>query len=274
MTYFQSKVKKFPFIFGLSFLILFVLNLEAHPFSLQISANNLYDFWEGSDLPIHYMINTSTIPPDLVVEDVIEAIHLAFQAWEQASNYTVSFIYDGTTEIAAAEPIDGNVVYWINSSWPHPSNRMANTKTHVDPTGKIVGADLQFNGEHFSWSTSAVGESGKKDVQNVATHEAGHIIGIGHSDVSEAAMWPLIPDAEITKRSLEDDDIEAVSFIFPETPVDISIVSGDNQEGPPGTVLPEPLRIRVTEGGVPVAGARLIYDIFSGGGTLGGGRLA
>ena len=181
-------IKKLLYRFGLTFLTFLVLCMEAYPLSLQQTAGNSYDFWEGSDMPINYMINTGTIPAGLDTAAVVNAIQQAFQAWQTASGGTVSFVYDGTTDITAADPLDGKIVYWINSSWPLSSSRMANTVTHAGPNGKLVEADVQFNGQHFSWSASAVGESGKKDVQNVATHEVGHFIGIDHSDDSDATM--------------------------------------------------------------------------------------
>ena len=41
--------------------------------------------------------------------------------------------------------------------------------------------------------------------------------------------------------------------------VDLSVVRGDDQEGPVGEALPEPLVVRVETGGVPVAGRQIAF---------------
>jgi MYXO-CTERM domain-containing protein len=50
---------------------------------------------------------------------------------------------------------------------------------------------------------------------NIVTHEAGHFIGIGHSDVDEATMYASADRTSVGKRSLEQDDINAVCDIYP-----------------------------------------------------------
>ena len=48
-------------------------------------------------------------------------------------------------------------------------------------------------------------------------------------------------------------------------------VSGDGQDAAPGMLLPQPLALRVSRGTVPVAGARVRFDVESGGGLVGDG---
>src|SRR5688572_32507478 len=51
------------------------------------------------------------------------------------------------------------------------------------------------------------------------------------------------------------------------------IVSGNNQVGPPNTELPDPLVVRVTNGGVPVPGAAVNFVVTSGGGSMWAGTV-
>jgi photosystem II stability/assembly factor-like uncharacterized protein len=48
-------------------------------------------------------------------------------------------------------------------------------------------------------------------------------------------------------------------------------VSGDGQDVAPGAMLPQPLAVRVARGSVPVAGARVRFEVESGGGRIGAG---
>ena len=47
-------------------------------------------------------------------------------------------------------------------------------------------------------------------------------------------------------------------------------VGGDGQDTAPGTVLPQPLLVRVARGALPVAGARVRFEVEAGGGTVQG----
>ena len=62
------------------------------------------------------------------------------------------------------------------------------------------------------------------DVQNVVTHEAGHVIGLAHNcqigqacpdPGPEATMYPTAPPGETSKRTLEQDDVQGVCAIYP-----------------------------------------------------------
>lgn len=49
----------------------------------------------------------------------------------------------------------------------------------------------------------------------------------------------------------------------------VQSVSGNNQSGPPGTALPQPLKVKVTNlGNVPVPGITVMWTAVSGGGTV------
>ena len=49
----------------------------------------------------------------------------------------------------------------------------------------MLESDVFFNAA-FAWSTAPNGEPGRYDVQSIATHEAGHFFGLGHSALGEA----------------------------------------------------------------------------------------
>jgi photosystem II stability/assembly factor-like uncharacterized protein len=51
----------------------------------------------------------------------------------------------------------------------------------------------------------------------------------------------------------------------------ILYVSGDGQDAAPGALLPQPLAVRVARGSVPVAGARVRFEVENGGGRIGAG---
>jgi hypothetical protein len=98
-------------------------------------------------------------------------------------------------------------------------------------TGEIVESDIFFN-TRFAWSAATGGETGRQDVESIAVHEIGHLLGLGHSALgetelmpggrrvlgAEAVMFPIAFSAgSIRDRSLKPDDIAGITDIYPTT---------------------------------------------------------
>ncbi|WP_223068305.1 matrixin family metalloprotease [Paenibacillus caui] len=63
----------------------------------------------------------------------------------------------------------------------------------------------------YPWSTT--GTSTAYDLQSVFTHELGHLLGLSHSNVSDATMWPTISKGDTSWRTLATDDINGITAI-------------------------------------------------------------
>ena len=258
--------------------LLLAFSYEAGAFVLS-KASKQYQHWPSSQIPVVYKINTSQLPPG-----GIEAITNAFQTWQDVTNASISFTYGGPTSTNTVADDGENVIFFVteSGSWTH-GNAAAYTRVWVSTaTGEIHDADMEINATPeflatYSWSTS--GESGKLDLENMVTHEAGHFIGIDHNCdpgvetcsavEQDATMYPLMALGETKKRSLEPDDIDAVSFLYPANPVTIEIVSGNDQSAASGIPLAEPLVVRVVDSGEnPLPDSLVIFDILFGSGTL------
>jgi len=70
-------------------------------------------------------------------------------------------------------------------------------------TGELLDSDILFNGDDFKWTTaSARGRGRGQDVQNAATHEIGHFLGISHSvRVPDSTMYPGTSAGELPEPS-------------------------------------------------------------------------
>ena len=78
----------------------------------------------------------------------------------------------------------------------------------------VFDADIAFNpGVQFSTSTPAL--TNAFDLQSVATHEAGHALGLDHSGVAHAVMFPAGDTGGSQQRTLASDDLIAISFLYP-----------------------------------------------------------
>lgn len=92
---------------------------------------------------------------------------------------------------------------------------------HNTRTGEIYDADMAINENRGTYAICPEPEGcvdGRIDLQNVVTHEAGHFLGLAHSVGPEsfgATMVAVAPPGEVSKRTLEQDDINGLCDIYP-----------------------------------------------------------
>ena len=85
------------------------------------------------------------------------------------------------------------------------------------PIGTIIDCGMRWDSLDF-WSTSDTPFFIQFDVQGIATHEAGHFIGLSHSTLGDftaasdanATMLPFAAFEDMTFRTLEEDDKASV----------------------------------------------------------------
>jgi uncharacterized protein (TIGR03382 family) len=115
--------------------------------------------------------------------------------------------------------------------WDHGDAVIATTTTTSNRyTGQISDTDIELNdapGSDGSTKFNFTANDGppcndpnqsgcvRIDIQNTITHEAGHSLGLDHTTVPDATMFATAPEGEISKRTLHDDDIQAIQLIYP-----------------------------------------------------------
>jgi MYXO-CTERM domain-containing protein len=85
-----------------------------------------------------------------------------------------------------------------------------------DSTGEIVDADTVFNGGlgPFVICPDTGCPDDSVDIENVATHEMGHFLGLAHSKVPDSTMECSAEKGELKMRSLEADDEAGICAIY------------------------------------------------------------
>jgi hypothetical protein len=196
----------------------------------------------------------------------------AFATWEAVPTASIAFQFVGFTSASPA-PDDGISVLGFEPE-PDLDRVLGATSFVVDTlTGAIVESDVFFN-SIFPWSTAAAGEAGRFDLQSVATHEIGHLVGLGHSALGEteirpeggrrvfatgAVMFPISLGRGVTKdRQLQPDDIAGISDLYPD---------GDFRDATGA------LSGRVTLNGTAVIGAHVVAFNPRTGALIGGFSL-
>jgi MYXO-CTERM domain-containing protein len=96
------------------------------------------------------------------------------------------------------------------------------TTTVVEGTGEIIDADTVFNAGlgPFAVCPDDGCPEGSVDIENVATHEFGHFLGLAHSDDDEATMACRANRDELKKRSLDADDEAGICSIYAEPAIE------------------------------------------------------
>lgn len=122
--------------------------------------------------------------------------------WNAASGYSLLSRSATQTHSKTAYPKKDsvNAIYCISTN----DNYVAQT-TYYHSNSIITEADVNIN-MRYKWANSA--QAGCYDVWSVFTHEAGHAVGIGHSDSKSAVMYPTVY-TNTTRRTLSTEDKNA-----------------------------------------------------------------
>lgn len=172
--------------------------------------------WAGG--LVSFEINANLLP---TLTDDVAAVLAGMSAWSSLPCAAVSVTDRGLTQASGASYTGGfdgvnRVVYVAAQNWrAEDSSALAVTTFNFNQT-QLAEADISFNGS-YQWSTT--GQSGKFDVQGVATHEIGHFFGILHTQDASATMYPSTGPNELGPRSLAPDDTQAFCFLYPKAGV-------------------------------------------------------
>jgi len=178
-----------------------------------------------SKMPVRYFITNRDVP-GVTAPQLRDAAGRAFASWSAVPNVSLSSEFVGFT---GAQPLSGdNATVLGFSNRPDLERVLGSTSFTVDSvTGELVESDIFFNST-FNWSSDPAGQVGRQDIESLALHEIGHLLGLGHSMIgetelfgggrsvlgTEAVMFPIAFSAGTLNRVLRADDIAGMSDIY------------------------------------------------------------
>ena len=181
--------------------------------------------WE--EFPVRYFI-TNASGGGVSAPQLRDAVASAFGTWEAVETADNTSEFVGFTN-ARPNDEDGLTVIGFEDR-PDQDRTLGATSFLVDTiTGEIVEAEIFLNST-FDWSIASNGESDRFDVESIALHEIGHLLGLGHSALgetelsdggrrviaAESAMFPIaFSSGSIVGRTLRADDIAGISDTYP-----------------------------------------------------------
>ena len=170
-------------------------------------------YLKWTTLPVKYVINPVNPVQTLDETFVTSAVGTSAETWDAATGQ----------EIMNGYTVDNTVVYGVQDyknaitfgNYP-TAGVIAVTAVWYNPATKaIVEFDVMFDTD-WTWGDAAL-DSAKMDLQNIATHELGH--GVGLADVYDSVcslvtMYGYSDYGEIIKRTLEQQDITGLQTIY------------------------------------------------------------
>jgi len=205
--------------------------------------------------PIRYFVTDASVA-GVSAQQFQAAVTRAFGTWHAVENTETSSTFVGFVQARPFVEDGANVIGYL--SQPGQERTLAATTFTIDETdGRILESDIYFN-TIFPWSTAEAGGTDRYDVESIALHEIGHLLGLSHSALgeteligggrrviaAEAVMFPIaFTRGNIADRSLKADDIAGISDIYGTTTFsrEFGSISG-----------------RVTKGGRGVQGAHVV----------------
>jgi len=205
-------------------------SVPAHSYlSLGSASGGKFTADKWTTLPVAIQISTKIAPGAKLVgnthfETVIQD---SLASWNQAPNFQSPLGAATLDSLTAAQ--DGINLICFCSSNPGFNNNdgtLALTVTTTSGT-QIIGANIFFNpqpsGVCFATDSGVTscpnGSDAVQDLETVATHEIGHFIGLDHSAVVRAVMFPFAPDKQ---TRLSWDDAAGASLMYPKSAPDVA----------------------------------------------------
>ncbi|KAF3796516.1 Matrix metalloproteinase-27 [Nymphaea thermarum] len=134
---------------------------------------------------VHQLIQPRCGVPDIIKETSIDRIAQLHVGFYRGRHLNCPIPFDGPDDVLAhaVDPPHGMLHINADRLWAIDPEKLKNTE------------------ESF-------------DLQSVAVHEIGHLLGLGHSTVPEAIMFPSL-DSQTRKVELHGDDIAGINAMYP-----------------------------------------------------------
>ncbi|HSE37078.1 MAG TPA: putative Ig domain-containing protein, partial [Blastocatellia bacterium] len=192
---------------------------EFHPqFKLLYPVKSVRWFQPDSNQPIVFLVNPDGAPNPQVVEDVGAAMN----AWSNVEGSSLRVVNGGASNVCSSQRT-ANAITFNNCDgrfapsaecsriialgglrWTRELTRQVNGQSYVTAEYGFVS----FN------PYSACSFDNHCDLQEVATHELGHALGLGHSQHPESTMFSAA-HFEGRCASITEDDAQGIAFLYP-----------------------------------------------------------
>ncbi|XP_074072665.1 stromelysin-1-like [Macrotis lagotis] len=140
---------------------------------------------------------------DMKKSDVDVAIERALKVWSDVIPLTFTRLWTGEADIMISFAIQDHGDFL-------PFDGPGGVLGHAYPPGANINGDVHLDDEE-NWTEDKTGIN----LFLVAAHEIGHSLGLLHSNVPNALMYPVYdPNIDLTKSLLSQDDIDGIQTLY------------------------------------------------------------
>ncbi|MFH0832912.1 MAG: matrixin family metalloprotease [Candidatus Aenigmatarchaeota archaeon] len=165
--------------------------------------------WQNT---VNYVINP-TNPQGLDENFVTSTVYNSAETWDAATSKELMNGY--TIDSTATYGVQNYVNAITFGNYPTPGVIAVTTVWYNPTTKTIVEFDMMFDTD-WTWGDAAI-DAKKMDLQNIATHELGHVVGLGDvydSACSAATMYGYSWYGDVGKRDLAQPDITGLQKLY------------------------------------------------------------
>ena len=145
--------------------------------------------------------------------DALAAIQAGAAAWGMQSNANILPYYMGRTTGSSLTKNGKNEIFFRNAS---NGSLYGETLWWYDGSYRLIEADIVYYSTYPFFSGTS-GCSGGVYLEDASAHEFGHALGLGHSSLSGATMYPTMSKCSMSPRVLHADDLAGIEALYPPT---------------------------------------------------------
>ncbi len=203
-------MKKRLFLLGILLGFFLMASAESRAYVRIKTTGGIPIKWPQMPVTWYYNHNGFT---QLTSQQMVSVVSTGFSAWGAPACSAVKAQYNGTTTAQWNQNDRQNVIIW-NSQIPSAQypQALALTIPNANAQGILLDADIIFN-TSYQWSLNPTGQ--QFDVLGTVTHELGHLLGLDHTNVPSATMYPTAAPGLCPCRTLKQDDIDGICAIYP-----------------------------------------------------------
>lgn len=214
-------------IFGIASL----LTSSAHGFTLVSSTSTSFRGWANPT--IRFQLNAANCPAGADINGIIGD---ALAVWNDTATSRVKLEMAGTT--TATTPTNPIPIICDPAYGPDQASKDGSPGA-ADPqprTGDELNSGIMYL--NASNGRANIGNLSRSLVAIVLAHEIGHLLGLGHSQDTNALMY--YNAGSKSTLSLAQDDIDGVSYLYPrnefggDKPLGCALVKNSQMPSPPG----------------------------------------
>ena len=189
-----------PVVFGALLLLAIPLAAATH-LTYDVNGKPTPIVWQMSAFPLPYEVDQRLLAMKPALGTMIDR---AFDAWTSVPDADVKFAARGVVA-AASRPSEGNVIISLADELFKNQGALAMTTYTFDDNGHFTDADIQID----PWLLQ-----GDFNVDTALRHEVGHVLGLDHSAVLSAVMYPFVTTSDVPV-AFDSDDRIAIALSYP-----------------------------------------------------------